>query len=190
VTEVTALFVERFDGVEGLALIRLEPVSDSRGWFARLYSKDVLTTLGLQDFDYCAVSTNETRGTIRGLHFQIPPFEEAKLVWCSAGALFDVVVDVRADSPSRGRWVSVELRPKGPALFVPKGFAHGFQTLESETAIQYHISTAYQPKSASGIRWDDPDLGIPWPIQPPTRISERDRLLPSLGDEIRGKRAT
>ena len=167
--------------IPGAFFIDIDPARDERGAFARLYSRDVFAARGLSvDFEYCAVSENRKRGTLRGLHLQAQPHEEAKLIWCLRGSVFDVIVDLRSTSATYRRWVSAELRPQGPLLYVPAGVAHGFQTLEDDSVLQYHISAAYRLDSGFGIRWDDPTLAIPWPIRPPTVISNRDNALPRL----------
>ena len=128
-----------------------------------------------------SVSFNAARGTQRGLHFQAPPHEEIKLVSCTRGAVFDVAVDVRAGSRSRGRWVGVELSAdNGSTLYIPAGFAHGFQTLTDDAQVLYHISERYHPEASHGVRWDDPDLAIAWPQAEHRVISSRDRALPRL----------
>lgn len=167
--------------VAGAFLVDFHASRDDRGTFARLYSRGAFEARGLSvDFEYCAVSENAQAGTLRGLHVQVPPYEEAKLVWCLRGAIFDVIVDLRVTSGTYRRWFSAELRPQGPLLYVPAGVAHGFETLEDDSALQYHISTAYRPESGTGVHWDDPTLAIPWPIRPPTVISNRDNALPRL----------
>lgn len=167
--------------VAGAFLIDIDSARDERGAFARLYSRDAFEARGLSvAFEYCAVSENRQAGTLRGLHLQVPPYAEAKLIWCVRGAVFDVIIDLRSTSATYRRWFSAELRPQGPLLYVPAGVAHGFQTLEDDSAVQYHISAKYRPESASGIHWDDPTLAIPWPIRPPTVISGRDNALPRL----------
>jgi dTDP-4-dehydrorhamnose 3,5-epimerase len=171
----------RETSVAGAFIIEIDPLQDERGSFTRLYSRDTFEALGLSvDFDYCAISENQKAGTLRGLHYQAPPHEEAKLIWCPRGSVFDVIVDLRRSSDTHHRWFSAELGPQGPLLYVPKGVAHGFQTLESDTVLQYHISAEYRPESGSGIHWDDPTLAIRWPIRPPTLISSRDKALPRL----------
>jgi len=129
------------------------------------------------------VSFNGRRGTLRGLHFQAPPHEEIKLVSCTRGAVFDVAVDVRPGSPSRGKWVGVELSADNrAAIYIPAGFAHGFQTLTDDAEVRYHISETYRPEAARGVRWDDPDLVIAWPNIEERVISSRDLALPRLRD--------
>ncbi|MBA3739640.1 MAG: dTDP-4-dehydrorhamnose 3,5-epimerase family protein [Chloroflexi bacterium] len=171
----------RETALAGAFLVDIESLEDERGTFARLYSREALEEAGLSvDFDYCAISENRAAGTLRGLHIQSAPHQEAKLIWCLRGRVFDVIVDLRPASKTHRLWFSAELGPHGPLLYVPRGVAHGFQTLEDDSALQYHISAEYEPESASGIRWDDPTLAIPWPIRPPTVISERDSGLPRL----------
>jgi len=127
-----------------------------------------------------STSTNPRRGTLRGLHFQAPPRPEGKVVACMRGSALDVAVDLRADSPTYGRWTSAELtRANGRAVYVPPGCAHGFQTLEDETELLYLLSEYYDPGLQRGVRWDDPALGIDWPEEP-TVISERDRSFPDF----------
>jgi dTDP-4-dehydrorhamnose 3,5-epimerase len=129
------------------------------------------------------VSFNNRRGTLRGLHFQAPPQEEIKLVSCTRGAIFDVAVDLRLDSPWRGKWVGVELDADNRcSLYVPAGFAHGFQTLTDNAEVRYQISERYRPEAARGVRWDDSDLDIVWPKADPRVISARDQTLPRLRD--------
>jgi dTDP-4-dehydrorhamnose 3,5-epimerase len=120
---------------------------------------------------------------LRGLHFQAPPNAEIKLVSCTRGAIFDVAVDVRPGSPSYGRWVGVELAAdSGSALYIPAGFAHGFQTLTDDAEVLYHISEPYRAEAARCVRWDDADLAIAWPEMEQRVISSRDRALPRLRD--------
>jgi dTDP-4-dehydrorhamnose 3,5-epimerase len=167
--------------LDGALLIELEPHRDERGSFARLWDGALFSERGLEPgLAQVSVSSNPKTGTLRGLHFQLPPYEEAKLVRCIAGAIFDVIVDLRAGSPGYGRWEGFELtRSNGRQLYVPKGFAHGFQTLADDSEVLYFISTPYAPTAAAGLRWDDPTLGIGWPV-PPRVISERDRTWPSF----------
>jgi dTDP-4-dehydrorhamnose 3,5-epimerase len=167
--------------IPGVFALELEPVHDTRGFFARTYSREELAAHGI-DFEVtqASVSFNERRGTLRGLHLQRPPHEEAKLVRCLAGSVHDVVVDLRAGSAMQFRWLTVELSAAGRnAVYIPPGLAHGFITLEDGCELEYLISTAYEPSAAVGVRWDDPALEIDWPFQP-TVISERDAAFPNL----------
>ena len=169
--------------VAGVVVVELEEHVDERGSFARTWCRDEMSAAGLtSSLAQCSLSRNGRAGTLRGLHFQHAPHEEAKLVRCTRGAIFDVAVDLRPGSPTRGRWIGVELDPdNGRALYVPEGCAHGFQTLVDDSDVAYMISTPFAPDSAAGVRWDDPQLAIAWPEPPGERtISERDRSLPSL----------
>ena len=168
--------------VQGAMLVEIEPITDARGLFARTFCEREFAACGLPDrFAQHSISFNRRRGTLRGLHFQREPHGEAKLVRCLRGAAFDVVVDLRAGTPGFGRWCSVEITDIARnAVFVPRGCAHGFQSLLDDTELLYLIDVPYVPDSASGIRWDDPQVGITWPIAEPT-VSARDELLPRLG---------
>jgi len=168
---------------EALALpgameIKIEPAEDGRGLFARLFCADEFAAHGLSaNFVQHSISYNRLAGTLRGLHYQRGS-EEAKLVRCISGAAYDVIVDLRSGLPTYGNWCVVELRAEHRnAVFVPKGRAHGFQTLSDATELLYLIDTPYDMTAAAGIRWDDPTLAIPWPSPHPI-LSERDRLLP------------
>jgi dTDP-4-dehydrorhamnose 3,5-epimerase len=161
-------------------VLELERQEDERGFFARAWCRDEFGDHGLvSELAQCSISRNRLAGTLRGMHFQTAPHEEAKLVRCTAGAVFDVIIDLRRDSATYGEWLGVELEAeRGNALFVPKGFAHGFQTLVDETDVLYMISDPYVPETASGVRWDDPAFGIDWPDATVRTISERDRSWP------------
>jgi dTDP-4-dehydrorhamnose 3,5-epimerase len=163
----------------GAFVLEPELVQDERGFFARTWSRDEFVARGLDpEIAQCSVSYNHRRGTLRGLHFQAAPHEEVKLVRCIRGALWDVIVDVRPGSPTRGRFFGLVLSAAARnALYIPKGMAHGFVTLEDETEVFYQISAPYSPEHARGYRWDDPTFAIPWP-EPVAVISERDRNLP------------
>lgn len=165
--------------LDGVYLIVPRPVADERGTFVRLFDRDVFAAQGLvADWAQASVSTNRGRGTVRGLHFQAAPHQEAKLVRCTAGAVFDVVVDLRPSSPTRGRWVGMELSARNQRqLYLPVGVAHGFQTLEDHSEVTYWISVAYFADAGRGHPHDDPAFGIRWPL-PVTCISERDRAWP------------
>jgi dTDP-4-dehydrorhamnose 3,5-epimerase len=166
----------------GLFLLIPEPIADHRGFFARTFSRDALVAKGLcADYPEWSISYNARRGTLRGLHWQAAPSLEVKLVQCIRGAVFDVAVDVRPGSSTRGCWVAVELSADNrQSLYIPAGFAHGFQTLAEDSEILYHISTSYRPESARGIRWDDPQLAIGWPAVEHRVLSDRDAALPYL----------
>ena len=166
----------------GAYLVELERREDERGFFARSFCQDEFKAHGLDPcVAQCNVSFNASRGTLRGLHYQDRPHEEAKLVRCTRGAIWDVIVDLRSGSPTRLKCHAVELNEKNrSALYIPKGFAHGFQTLVADSEVLYQMSEVYHPELARGLRWDDPKLGIRWPLADPV-VSARDRayaLLP------------
>jgi dTDP-4-dehydrorhamnose 3,5-epimerase len=161
--------------LEGAWQIELDRKEDERGFFARIWCRQELAAQGLDtEIAQESLSYNRHRGTVRGLHFQRPPHEESKIVRCTRGAVFDVIVDLRPSSLSYLRWQGFELTAENRnALYIPKGFAHGFQTLTDNTEIFYQISAFYAPESAAGYRYDDPAFGIAWPL-PITVISDRD----------------
>jgi dTDP-4-dehydrorhamnose 3,5-epimerase len=161
----------------GAWVIELERISDERGWFARTFDADEFTARGLNPaVVQCNASFNARRGTLRGLHYQAEPHGESKLVRCVRGAIFDVAVDLRPDSPTRCRWHAVELNAEnGRGYYIPAGFAHGFQTLTDNCEVIYQMGHGYVPGAARGVRWDDPAFAIAWPDTEGERIiSERD----------------
>jgi dTDP-4-dehydrorhamnose 3,5-epimerase len=162
-------------------LIDLEPREDERGFFARIWCRQELAAQGLDTaIAQESLSFNRHRGTVRGLHFQRAPHEETKIVRCARGGIFDVIVNLRPQSPSYLRWQGFELTEENrKAIYVPKGFAHGFQTLADNTEIVYQISEFYAPNSAGGYRYDDAAFRIAWPL-PVTVISERDLSWPAF----------
>jgi dTDP-4-dehydrorhamnose 3,5-epimerase len=155
--------------VVGSYVVEPERMEDERGFFARTFSSGEFTAYRLEHrVEQCSTSFNTRSGTLRGLHYQAAPHAEAKLIRCTRGAIYDVAVDLRADSPSYLRWVGTELSAEnGRALFVPEGCAHGFQTLVDASEVLYQISTAFVPEAARGVRWDDPAFNIEWPPAPP-----------------------
>lgn len=170
--------------IPDLFVIEPERHADDRGHFARTYDASLLAEHGLDpSIEQCSTSFNLRAGTLRGLHFQAEPHAESKLVRCTRGAVYDVALDLRRDSPSHLRWYAVELSEEnGWALFIPPGCAHGFQTLEDGSELLYQISTAYEPTAARGVRWDDPAFAIDWPV-PPNHgriMSERDASYPDF----------
>jgi dTDP-4-dehydrorhamnose 3,5-epimerase len=171
--------------IPGLLLIEIEPVQDSRGFFARTWCEREFAGRGLcPGLSQGGIAFNLLRGTVRGLHFQHAPFAETKIVRCTAGSIFDVAVDLRAGAPTYLRHFAVELSARNrTALYIPEGFAHGYQTLEDNTEVSYWMAQPYVPEYAAGIRWDDPALGIAWPLDA-AAISERDRNLPTLEDYV------
>jgi dTDP-4-dehydrorhamnose 3,5-epimerase len=172
-----ARMVFRETPIAGAVLIELEPMVDERGSFARTFAVDEFAAQGLETrVVQCNTSTNVRAGTLRGLHYQVAPHEEAKLVRCVRGSIYDVVVDLRPDSPTYCGWHAVELSARnGQMLFVPAGLAHGFQTLEDDTEVLYQMSAEYSAGHARGVRWDDPVFAIEWPETGERTISERDR---------------
>lgn len=165
--------------LSGAYVIEMEPVSDERGFFARSFCRDEFARQGLNTgLVQCGVSFNEKKGTLRGMHYQSKPYQEAKLVRCTKGAIYDVILDLRLGSPSFKRWFVTELTGENrKMLYIPEGVAHGFQTLVDETEVFYQMSEFYHPGSACGVRWDDPAFGIAWP--PGGKIiSDKDRSFP------------
>jgi dTDP-4-dehydrorhamnose 3,5-epimerase len=174
----------------GAFVIEAERHHDHRGYFARTFCQRELAAAGLFDrIAQCNVSHNVQLGTLRGLHFQVDPHAEAKIVSCTQGAVFDVIVDIRPDSPTFGKHFAQELTADAPlAVYIPKGFAHGFQTLVSNATVFYMMSEFYVGEAASGLRWDDPELGIRWPVA--NRVmSDRDANWPTLSEWRRQRAA-
>jgi len=168
-------------GLSGAVLIIPEPAADERGFFARTFSRDEFARHGLTTaYVEESVAHNRRAGTLRGLHYQADPASEVKLVRCERGAVFDVIVDLRPGSATFGQVETVQLDDRSArGLYIPAGFAHGYQSLTDDTLVHYHISAAYEPQLARGIHWEDPDLAISWPLKPSV-VSERDRMLPRL----------
>lgn len=168
----------------GAWLVALELKRDRRGYFARCFDAEKFRELGLETaFEQHSLSFNHVRGTLRGLHYQVPPYDEVKLVRCTRGRLYDVLVDLRRGSSTYGKWAGYELSADEPgALYIPAGLAHGFITLEDETEVHYMIHGPYKPEAARTIRWDDPALAIDWPMTPVV-ISDNDRNAPPLGED-------
>jgi|SRR5215471_9048707 len=167
--------------LKGAFLVTLERREDERGFFARSFCQDEFAAHGLPfRFVQCNVSFNRALGTLRGMHFQQDPHPEGKLVRCTMGAALDVIIDLRKDSPSYCQWQSFELTAENRrAVYVPSGFAHGFQTLVDGVELLYQMTEFYVPELATGVRWDDPIFGIPWPVPNPI-LSERDRSYPDF----------
>lgn len=172
----------RETGLEDAYLIEPERIADGRGYFARTWCIDEFDAHGITaDFVQCSASFNEAKSTLRGIHFQAEPCSEAKLVRCTRGRAYDVMVDLRPDSKTLGKWKAFELSAdNGRLVYVPPGFGHGFQTLEDRTEITYHISEFYRPDLSGGILWNDPDLAIAWPDPDNPTMSVRDRHLPTF----------
>lgn len=171
--------------LEGAFLLKPEPISDNRGYFLRTFDQGYFASKNMPlNVVQTNVSFNHQKATLRGLHFQCAPHEEIKLVQCTQGAIFDVIVDLREGSPTQFQWYGAELTMENRHMFyIPKDFAHGFITLENNSLVSYHMGESYHPGSARGIRWNDPQLNIAWPLQPEV-MSDRDRSLPTLQDGI------
>ena len=167
--------------LKGAFLIKPERLEDERGFFARVWCRKEFDAHGLgTTLVQCNVSFNASKGTLRGMHYQAPPHEEAKLVRCTMGAIYDVIVDLRMNSPTYRRHVGEVLSAENRNMFyIPEGFAHGFITLEDRTEVFYQMSAFYDAESARGVRWNDPAFGILWPAEV-TVISERDRNYPDF----------
>jgi len=177
--------------IPGCWMIEQDRLADERGYFARTWCTSELAQHGLEPrLVQCSVSYNRQRGTLRGLHYQAPPRAEVKIVRCTHGAIYDVAVDLRPDSATFRRWVGAELgRENGRALYIPRGFAHGFLTLEDDSEVFYQMSEFHGPGEARGVRWDDPFFGVRWPARVEV-MSPRDRDYPDVDpaglNELRG----
>ena len=171
------IFVET--ELRGAWLIEPERLEDERGFFARTWCQDEFAGHGLNPrLVQCNISFNRQKGTLRGMHFQIAPYEEAKLVRCTMGAVYDVILDLRPNSPTWGQWQAFDLTAENRyMLYVPEGLAHGFQTLEDNSEVFYQMSEVYHPECACGVRWDDPTFAIRWPLDEPI-LSAKDRSYP------------
>lgn len=167
--------------LKGVFVIELEKRQDERGFFARTWCKNELDRKGLHsNLVQSSISFNHNRGTLRGMHYQTAPHEEVKLVRCTTGAIYDVVIDLRESSPTFMEWTAVELSAQNHlTLYIPENCAHGFQTLVDNTEVLYQMSEFYAPESARGVRWDDPAFGIQWPPAGRT-ISTRDATYPDF----------
>lgn len=167
--------------IPGAYLIDMDPIRDHRGYFARAYCRRELAAVGIEaDIVQCSVSHNERRATLRGIHFQKAPHAESKIIRCTRGAVYDVIVDLRPESPAFRRWLSFELSAdNGRSLFIPPGLAHGFQTLSDNTEVFYMMTEFHNLEAVGGVRWNDPAFGIAWPIGDPI-LSERDANFPDF----------
>lgn len=172
--------------VSGVFLIELDLHADDRGSFARSFCVDEFNEAGIEfQVVQANVSFNKYSGAVRGMHYQVSPHAEAKVVRCTSGALYDVVVDLRPDSRSYGQWVGIELNAENRhSLYMPEGCAHGFQTLVENTEVSYLMSERYAPEAASGVRYDDPAIGIKWPLAV-SSVSDRDRDWPDFQPQAR-----
>jgi dTDP-4-dehydrorhamnose 3,5-epimerase len=167
--------------IKGVYLIEPELLTDERGFFARSFCKDEFRKHGLEtDIVQCNISSNKKKGTLRGMHYQVPPYEEAKIVSCTKGSIYDVVVDLRRDSLTYFQWVATEISDKNfKMVYIPRGCAHGFQTLVDDAIVYYQMTEFFHPEYARGVRWDDAMFKIDWPINKLT-ISKKDQSYPKL----------
>jgi len=166
--------------IPGVVVIDLDLREDARGFFARTFCREEFRAHGLVDhIEQSSISFNLRRGTVRGLHYQIGPHEETKVIACIEGRVFDVALDVRRSSPTFGTWFDVELSTESRRMvYLPAGIAHGLQTLEDRSTVLYQISAPFHPEAARGIRWDDPSVGVAWPISDGIIMSDQDRAWP------------
>lgn len=173
--------IRRDTGLSGAWLLGVEPHRDDRGLFARIWCRREFGEWGLAtDLVQANLSWNARRGTLRGMHYQVPPRAEVKLVRCVRGAIHDVIIDLRPGSPTyRGHFAAELSAENRRALYVPEGFAHGFQALEDGSEVLYHMSEFYSPEHGRGVRWNDPAFGIDWPLPDPI-MNERDRTYPDF----------
>ena len=173
--------------LKGSYIINLTPFSDERGWFARTYCENEFREIGhAEKWVQMNHSCTTKKGTVRGMHYQLPPFREIKMVRCIRGKVFDVIIDIRKDSATFLQWFGVELSPEAMnMLYIPVGFAHGFQTLSDNSEMIYHHSEFYTPGAEGGIKYNDPAINIKWPLEV-TSISERDLNHPGLTEKFKG----
>jgi dTDP-4-dehydrorhamnose 3,5-epimerase len=173
----------KFDRTEldGVWIIEPEPIEDERGFFARSFCREEFSRHGLRpEIAQCNISHNRLRGTLRGIHYQAAPHAETKLVRCTRGAIHDVILDLRRDAPTFGRWIAVRLTADNRRMiYVAEGLAHGFQALVDDTEVFYQMSRAYHADSARGVRWNDPSFDIRWPLDSPI-LSPRDAGFPDF----------
>jgi dTDP-4-dehydrorhamnose 3,5-epimerase len=167
--------------LKGAFIIEPERLEDERGFFARTWCQREFEAHGLNPrLAQCSISFNKRRGTLRGMHYQVAPYEEARLVRCTMGAIYDVIIDLRPHSPTSKHWISTELTAENRRmLYIPEGLAHGFQTLENNTEVFYQMSEFYHPDHARGVRWNDPAFRIVWPSDVIV-ISDKDREYPDF----------
>ena len=178
------MIIFRETKLKGAYVIEPERFEDARGFFARSFSQMEFEAHGLRsEFEEAGISLNLRKHTVRGMHLQSPPHAQAKLVRCTRGTIYDVMIDLRPDSPTFKQWVGQELTAQNRLmLYIPEGFAHGFQTLEEETEVFYQMSRAYARASERGIRWNDPAFAIDWPATDGVTMNERDRTFPDFNE--------
>ncbi len=165
----------------GAFIIELDKIKDNRGFFSRSFCMEEFDKHGLNtNVNQCNISFNKHAGTLRGMHYQVAPYDEAKLIRCTKGSVYDVIVDIRRDSTTYLDWISIGLNEiNHKMIYVPEGFAHGFQTLEDDVELFYQMNEFYNAQSASGVRWNDPILKIEWPSTEPL-VSEKDASYPDI----------
>jgi dTDP-4-dehydrorhamnose 3,5-epimerase len=180
--DLLMIFIET--KLKGVFIIEPERLEDERGFFARTWCQREFEAHGLNSrLVQCSISFNKKKGTLRGMHYQSAPYEEVRLVRCTMGAIYDVAVDLRRSSLTFKQWVATELTSENHLmLYIPEGFAHGFQTLEDDTEVFYQMSEFYHPECGKGVRWDDPAFGIEWPLATLT-VSKRDRTYHDIAGE-------
>jgi len=168
--------------IKGVYIIEPELLTDERGFFARSFCKEEFRKHGLEtEIVQCNISYNKHKGTVRGMHYQVPPFEEEKIVSCTKGSIYDVVVDLRRDSPTYFKWIATGLSDNNfKMVYIPKGCAHGFQTLEDDAIVYYQMMEFFHPECARGVRWDDPMFKIDWPIYQTVIMSQKDGGYPCV----------
>jgi dTDP-4-dehydrorhamnose 3,5-epimerase len=166
--------------LRGAYIIEATPIKDDRGFFSRAWCKREFEEHGLDsNIVQCNISYNLKKGTLRGMHYQKNPYSETKYIRCIKGSLYDVIIDLRENSNTYGQWIGVELTEENKkALYIPKGFAHGFQTLEDNTYVYYQVTEYYTSEAEGGVRWNDPQFNIIWPIKEPIVISSKDSSWP------------
>lgn len=179
---MSAILKQFGSSLAGIILIEPRRFVDDRGFFSETYSHRVYADLGIPEtFVQDNHSVSAQMGTLRGLHFQEPPYAQGKLVRCGRGSIFDVVVDIRKGSPTFGQWMGCELTAEnGHQIYIPAGFAHGFQTLKPDSEIVYKCTEYYAPEAENMVRWDDPDVGIAWPLMQNSVLSKKDTAAPPL----------
>jgi dTDP-4-dehydrorhamnose 3,5-epimerase len=168
--------------IKGVYIIEPELLTDERGFFARSFCKEEFRKYGLKtDIVQCNISYNKKKGTLRGMHYQAAPYEEAKIVSCTNGSIYDVVIDLRRDSLTYCQWVATELSEENfKMMYIPRRCAHGFQTLMDEAIVYYQMMEFFHPECARGVRWDDPAFGIKWPTIQTVIVSEKDQKYPDF----------
>ena len=173
--------------LKGVYVVEPQVFGDARGWFMESWSEKKLAEAGIKvDFVQDNHSFSAQKGTLRGLHYQLNPMCQAKMLRCTRGRIFDVAVDIRKGSPQYGQWVGVELSADNKKqMYIPRGFAHGFITLTDDVEVQYKADNYYSPQHDGGVRWDDPAIGVEWPIAPAI-LSDKDKNAPTLAERVAG----